>query len=126
MIPMARNPEPEISVYTRGIRPCPMRLLRLLLVLGQIASLGARTAPIRRYEANIVPLAIAQDRQGLLWLATSTGVWRFDGMRFEPVRAPEGSDLSRASPLAAAPDGSMWIGTPWGLIRYRNGSFAVT
>jgi ligand-binding sensor domain-containing protein len=102
-----------------------MRFFRLLLVLLQIGSLGARTAPIRRYEANIVPVAIAQDREGVLWLATTSGVVRFDGLRFEAVQAPAGIDLSRTTDISAAPDGSIWIGTAKGLIRYRGGSFAM-
>jgi len=106
-----------------------MRFFRLLLVLSQIGSLAARTAPIRRYEANIVPVAIAQDREGVLWLATTggavRGVMRFDGLRFETVQAPAGIDLSGVTAIGAAPDGSIWIGTPKGLIRYRGGSFAM-
>src|SRR5437588_10227651 len=95
-----------------------MRWLRLLLALGQIASLAARTLPIRRYEANLVPLGIAQDGEGLLWLATSTGIVRFDGLHYETLPAPAGG-----KDIAAAPDGSVWISTDNGLIRYDHGRF---
>src|SRR5262249_40158626 len=50
---------------------------------------------------------------------------RFDGQRFEPIPSPAGTDLSRASHLSAAPDGSIWIGTAHALIHYRNGSFTM-
>src|SRR5215470_5667968 len=102
-----------------------MRLLRLILVLGEVVSLGARTLPIRHFEAKLIPLSITQDQQGVLWLATATGVWRFDGLDYEPVDPPPGIDLSSATHVAAAPDGSIWIGTAQGLVRYRDGSFSM-
>ena len=102
-----------------------MWFLRLLLVLVPIASLSARTAPIRRYDAEIVPLALTQDRDGLLWLATATGVLTFDGLHFDPVRPPAGIDLSRATHITAGPDGSIWIGTARGLILHRDGVFRL-
>ena len=67
-----------------------MHWVRLLVALGQIASLGARSLPIRRFESNMIPLGIAQDREGFLWLATSEGMVRFDGLHYEAVRAPAG------------------------------------
>src|SRR5260370_26817448 len=102
-----------------------MRLYALVLVLGGIAVLSARTLPIRHFEANLIPLGITQDREGLLWLAAPGGVWRFDGLHFEAVQAPTGIDLSGATHIAAAPDGSIWIGTAAGLIRYRDGRFTT-
>lgn len=96
-----------------------MHWVRLVLVLGQMASLNARTLPIRRYESNIIPLGITQDREGLLWLATSEGIVRFDGLHYDVVRAPAGG-----TSIAATANGSVWIATLDGLIRYDHGSFA--
>jgi ligand-binding sensor domain-containing protein len=70
-----------------------------------------------------MPLAITQDREGLLWLATPMGIVRFDGLHFEPLRPSADIDLAGANQIAASPDGSIWIGTPKGLIRYREGRF---
>src|SRR5690349_7963872 len=100
-----------------------MRLNALFLVLGGITALSARTVPIRRFEAGIIPLAITQDREGLLWIASPKGVWRFDGLHFEALHPPNGIDLSGATRIAAAPDGSIWIGTDKGLVHYRDGKF---
>ena len=40
--------------------------------------------------------ALAQDAHGYLWIASATGVFRFDGVTFEPIplRAPRGDALS--------------------------------
>ncbi|WP_416057299.1 triple tyrosine motif-containing protein [Stenotrophomonas maltophilia] len=55
---------------------------------------------------------IAQDAQGMLWLATGSGLYRFDGRRFERQAAPAGSSFPSTNMVALAPDadGSLWIG----------------
>ena len=58
--------------------------------------------------------AIAQDRDGYLWLGTDTGLIRFDGVRFVTWNT-----LHRVSPLVnssvrsllVAKDGSLWAGS---------------
>jgi ligand-binding sensor domain-containing protein len=95
-----------------------MRWVRLLLIFGQIFSLAGRSLPIRHIESNIIPLGITQDREGLLWLATSEGIVRFDGLHYEVVRAAGGG-----IDIAVTPDGSVWLATGDGLVRYDRGSF---
>ena len=92
------------------------RLLSSLLIFAA-ASATARTLPLRRIEAKLTPLSIAEDRAGYLWMATDAGIMRFDGLRYEPVYAPSGYDVSAARQIAATPDGSIWIGTPKGLLQ---------
>lgn len=55
---------------------------------------------------------IAQDRDGLLWLATGSGLYRFDGRRFERQAAPVGSQFPSTNmvTLAQGRDGALWIG----------------
>ncbi|MFV1845114.1 triple tyrosine motif-containing protein [Stenotrophomonas maltophilia] len=55
---------------------------------------------------------ISQDRDGLLWLATGSGLYRFDGRRFERQPAPVGSAFpsSNMVTLAHGSDGALWIG----------------
>jgi len=71
---------------------------------------------------NSVP-AIAQDRAGFLWVATSAGVMRYDGYRLRPVELA-GDTAARRSlgwvrAFAAGADGCMWIGTEFqGLVAH--------
>jgi signal transduction histidine kinase/ligand-binding sensor domain-containing protein len=56
--------------------------------------------------------AIAQDRDGYLWLATYSGLVRFDGERFVTWKARSGAALPNddVSGLLVAHDGSLWVG----------------
>ena len=62
-------------------------------------------------------LALAQTRDGYLWLGTAFGLWRFDGVRSVPWQPPARTSLpdSRIRALLAARDGTLWIGTWAGL-----------
>ncbi len=73
---------------------------------------GEEGGPIR-----IIALAQAQD--GLLWLATGVGLYRFDGITFEQVKTPEGIEPnSRATALLVTRSGDIWVG-------YQSGALAV-
>lgn len=55
--------------------------------------------------------ALAQSAEGWLWLGTGAGLYRFDGITFEPVTPGFGRFPSRnITALLADPDGSLWIG----------------
>jgi signal transduction histidine kinase/ligand-binding sensor domain-containing protein len=55
--------------------------------------------------------ALAQARDGFLYLGTGAGLYRFDGISFEPVVPGIGRFPSRnITALLADPDGSLWIG----------------
>jgi len=68
--------------------------------------------------------AIAQGHDGFLWLGTSTGLYRFDGIRFEHV-TPEDNDPRRSqqvTALLAASNGDIWVGYDFGgIARWRDG-----
>jgi signal transduction histidine kinase/ligand-binding sensor domain-containing protein len=70
--------------------------------------------------------AIAQTRDGYLWLGTWGGLARFDGVRFTIFNRANTPGLrdSRITALAEDAEGSLWIGTgAGGLIRLKNGVF---
>jgi signal transduction histidine kinase/ligand-binding sensor domain-containing protein len=55
--------------------------------------------------------ALAQTTDGFLWIGSTDGLYRFDGLYFEPYK-PEGNVLPSVSvsTLLALPDGGLWIG----------------
>jgi signal transduction histidine kinase/ligand-binding sensor domain-containing protein len=61
--------------------------------------------------------AIAQTADGYLWIGTESGLFRFDGARFQPWTFPDGGHLpsTEIHSLFGSHDGSLWIGTREGL-----------
>ena len=61
--------------------------------------------------------AITQTTDGYLWIGTTAGLLRFDGVRFVPWTSPDGTHLpsSDVTSLLSARDGSLWIGMDGGL-----------
>jgi ligand-binding sensor domain-containing protein/two-component sensor histidine kinase len=58
------------------------------------------------------PLAIAQTADGYIWVGTSSGIVRFDGVRFVPWIPPGGENFrtDNISALLGTSDGDLWIG----------------
>ncbi len=70
--------------------------------------------------------AIAQTKDGYLWIGTDEGLAQFDGYDFVVFNKEKGALPSNSvAALWAAKDGSLWIGTLGGLTRYRNGKFTT-
>ena len=67
--------------------------------------------------------SIAQTEDGYLWLATTDGLVRFDGVRFVHWSPKTGHTdlLGVVRSLCAAGDGSLWIGTAAGLVGHIRG-----
>ncbi len=68
---------------------------------------------------------IIQTRDGYLWLVTSHGLARFDGVRFTVFNRANTSAF-RADDcwiLVEGEEGALWIATPHGLITYSKGHF---
>jgi ligand-binding sensor domain-containing protein/signal transduction histidine kinase len=68
--------------------------------------------------------ALAQTKDGFLWLGTEAGLVRFDGVEFQTydrnsVPALPGNDIRC---LLVTRDGAMWIGTGAGLARWKDGA----
>jgi signal transduction histidine kinase/ligand-binding sensor domain-containing protein len=72
--------------------------------------------------------ALAQTRDGYLWLATTDALVRFDGARFVHWRPTTGHTalLGAVRSLCAAQDGSLWIGTAAGLVGHVRGDNLTT
>ena len=72
--------------------------------------------------------SIAQTRDGYLWLATTDGLVRFDGVRFVHWRPKTGHTalLGVVRSLCAGRDGDLWIGTATGLVGHIRGDDLTT
>jgi len=60
--------------------------------------------------------ALAQTTDGFLWIAGPSGLFRFDGLRFEPFHSPFGDQLlsTNVISLLAPPSGGLWVGYTFG------------
>ena len=110
-------------------------LLAALLSLCPVPAAAVRAdKPFRDYVADtwgveqglpqISVLAIAQDRDGYLWIGVQGGLARYDGVRFVRYGTADSPALGgQVIALLAGRDGRLWIGTSQGLLLYRNGRF---
>jgi signal transduction histidine kinase/ligand-binding sensor domain-containing protein len=72
--------------------------------------------------------ALAQTTDGYLWIGSRGGLFRFDGLRFQPypfTSADPALPASDIAALAADRDGGLWVGYRMGGITYLRGSTKV-
>ena len=119
------------------------RIATLVSLLG-VLSVGLFIAPARaqtdpvQYVATVwqteqgLPQnsvsAIAQDRDGYLWVATGGGLARFDGVRFRIFGANDIPGLRSGffRSLHASNGGDLWIGSNNGVTRLQKGVFTTS
>jgi ligand-binding sensor domain-containing protein len=73
-------------------------------------------------------VAWAQTRDGYLWIAGPSGLFRFDGIAFERIELPHDPKLSSLSlmSLFASHDGGLWVGfTFGGVAQLKDGRWRV-
>ncbi len=68
--------------------------------------------------------AIAQTRDGYLWLGTRAGAARFNGVTFTGLSPAERDETIDVRSLRASTEGGLWLGTDGkGVLRFHDGSF---
>lgn len=91
--------------------------------LDSLAAYSLRTWSKEDGLAAHAASAVAQTRDGYLWIATDEGLVRFDGTRFTLLNKESAPGLrdSRILSLVADRGGTLWIGTERGLSSLREG-----
>lgn len=112
----------------RKVSHGPHRFPACLVVLCCLVAPGLPAAPVRTLDQlehvawtprDGVPdniTAMAQSTDGWMWLGTSEGLWRFDGLRFTSVK-PAGAERfpdQAVYTLRADDAGGLWIGWMFG------------
>ena len=81
-----------------------------------IYQLGHRAWKIEDGYLGSQANALAQDTDGYLWVGTSSGLFRFDGVNYTQWNPPgDSSPIGVVLSLLADRDGSLWIGSSDGL-----------
>jgi ligand-binding sensor domain-containing protein len=68
--------------------------------------------------------AIYEDRRGVIWVGTTTGLSRFQDGNFTNYSARDGLSNSRIMCLCEDTNGNLWAGTRSGISRLRDGHFS--
>lgn len=97
----------------------------LLFIIGKAEARAYKDMGFIHYNAqnsdlpyNLV-VEIIQDRKGYMWIGTSSGLSRFDGLRFRNYYEAElGLQSVYVTALATDVQGNVWVGTDLGLSIY--------
>lgn len=123
----------QTGIFYRWAVPLLVGIISFHFFHGTLPALEP-DAPVEQYlvdqweKANGIPsntiLSIAQTPDGYLWIATSKGLVRFDGMKFSTLRFAEKEvvePLENTIPdfLMVDKGGTLWIGSSAGLTSYR-------
>ncbi len=67
--------------------------------------------------------ALAQDPEGFLWIATQTGLYRYDGSRVTNMKAVEKIVGHYIDELEIAPDSTLWVKGSYGVAHFVHNTF---
>ncbi|HEX7840820.1 MAG TPA: ATP-binding protein [Kofleriaceae bacterium] len=73
---------------------------------------------------NLIILGIAQDGDGMLWVATDDGLYRYDGQQFTHFSMQDGLPAMGVRVLGVAPDGAVCAGTRDGMACWNGSRFS--
>lgn len=95
-------------------------LVIVFLLVGFCSQLNGQVLPFRTYSierglSEAVVNDVIQDQDGYLWIGTSYGLNRFDGINFENYYSEDGLLNNSVSSLYEDNDGRLWIGTESGV-----------
>src|SRR6267143_1210602 len=121
-----RSPYLAISFLRAGFHAGQLLLTLVSIAFGQPRSYVSRTWRTQDGLPENRIRAIVQTPDGYLWIGTSGGLARFDGVRFvvyARFNTPSMTD-DNIRALAVARDGSLWVATDGGgLLHFQDGHF---
>src|SRR5579872_5478502 len=121
-------PLPPGNAYRRATGRAGMCCLLAIaaFVLSGVASAQRFAFKYYSHDDGLLSLdvhSLIQDRTGYVWVATSDGVFRYDGAFFTGFYAVQGLPSNRTESLHQTPDGTIWVGTRDGLARFDGDRF---
>ena len=111
-----------------------MRQTRMIAACLVTVALASDAATLEQYIArswthkdglpSTLIYATTQTRDGYIWLGTSDGLVRFDGIKFAHQRLFSGGNflLGPVTALCAGKDGSLWVGSSSGVVMRISGT----
>jgi len=120
---------PPTDGHRRGTRCRRIRcriLIATAFLLPVLASAQRFAFKYYSHDDGLISLdvhSLMQDRTGYVWVATSDGVFRYDGALFTAFYTAQGLPSNRAESLHQTPDGTIWVGTRDGLARFERDRF---
>src|SRR5208337_4383290 len=72
-----------------------------------------------------VVLSLFEDREGIVWVATTGGLDRFRDLPVTTISVKQGLSSDATQSVLAAIDGSIWVGAHEGLTRWKNGQTTI-
>ncbi len=100
-------------------------MLFLIAVLG-LGTVFAQRYSFKEYSqesglVNVAVTSLAQDSDRYIWAGTQSGLYRYDGSRFQRVDRNKTLPSADVQALLAAPEGGVWVGTRRGIALARDG-----
>ena len=122
-----RRVSPRCNLF-RALSRLTVRFAAMVACMTLVPSLKAQQYSFRYYGAedgltNLAVKVLFQDRVGYLWAGTESGVFRFDGQRFQRYAAEQGLPREVVLSLGEAPDGTVLAGYRSGLYRQEGDHF---
>ena len=73
---------------------------------------------VTNYPLDVPVRYLARNRNGIVWAATSTGLWRFESSRWQPVGAEWSAPTGAVLQVAFDAEGTLWVlaGVDWGAL----------
>lgn len=74
---------------------------------------------------DMMARSVAESSDGMIWVGTANGLFRFDGETFKKYRSTDGVPEIPINELKIRSDGVLWMATEAGLVSYHDGESTI-